>query len=263
MMRQSEEKRPLIVGNWKMNGTYEEGCTLIDGTVSCSQAHRNVEVVVCPPFTLLDSAVRKTQGTMVSVGAQNAFYEERGAYTGEISPSMLKEIGCKWVIAGHSERRIYFGENDSTVNRKLKLLLGHGLVPILCVGESLAQRKEERTFEVLNSQIVYGLEGIDSGDIQTAVIAYEPVWAIGTGISATQEQAEEVHGFIRSVVERFAGKRVSETVRILYGGSVSPANADRLLGQENIDGALVGGASLRAESFCEIVRIASSAVKSR
>lgn len=262
-MRQLDAKRPLIVGNWKMNVTHEEACTLIDGTVSCSQAHRNVEVVVCPPFTLLDPAVRKSQGTMVSVGAQNAFYEERGAYTGEISPSMLKEIGCKWVIVGHSERRIYFGENDPTVNRKLKLILRNGLGPILCVGESLAQRKEERTFEVLNSQIVYGLEGIDSGDIQKIVIAYEPVWAIGTGISATQEQAEEVHRFIRSVVERFAGKKVSETVRILYGGSVSVANADRLLGQENIDGALVGGASLRAESFCEIVRIASSTVKSR
>ena len=256
-------KRALVVGNWKMNGSYEEADALIDTTVACAGSHSDVDIVVCPPFTLLYSAVRRTQKTSVSVGAQNVFYERKGAYTGEISPVMLKEIGCEWVIVGHSERRTYFGETDSTINRKLRTCHIHGLVPILCVGESLDQRKSGRTFEVLNSQIVYGLEGIDGGEIQKTVIAYEPVWAIGTGISATEQQAEEVHRFIRSVIERFAGPKASETVRIGYGGSVSPKNAGRLLREDNIDGALVGGASLVAESFCEIVGSASFNGKSR
>lgn len=251
-------RRLFISGNWKMNKGRQEACDLIDGIIKGMGDCPHVDIVVCPPFTFLDEASRKTRDMKLSVGAQNVFYRESGAYTGEISPLMLKSTGCKHVIAGHSERRQYFKETDAEINKKISLSLEHGLFPIFCIGETLEERNKGKTFEVLNGQIIYGLEGIDNLNVQKIVIAYEPVWAIGTGVSATSEQAEEVHRFIRNTVEKFSSKEVSESIRIIYGGSVNTGSARVLLKQENIDGALIGGASLKAEPFCEIIRIAES-----
>lgn len=244
-----------------MNTLREEAKSLVKGVLNCSESYEGVDVVVCPPYPFLECIVEMAKGRSLGIGAQNLFYEPSGAYTGEVSAPMLADLGVRWVIIGHSERRSYFGETDTTINRKIKVSLEHDLVPIVCFGETLQQRKEGKTFKVLNKQVVYGLEGIDDIDIKRIVIAYEPVWAIGTGMSATSEQANETQGFIRDVVAKFAGKREANTLRILYGGSVSPKNAMSLLKQKNIDGALVGGASLKAESFCDIIRIADSIEK--
>lgn len=244
-----------------MNTLREEAQSLVKGVLNCSESYEGVDVVVCPPYPFLEGIVEMAKGRSLGIGAQNLFYEPSGAYTGEVSAPMLADLGVRWVIIGHSERRSYFGETDTTINRKIKVSLEHDLVPIVCFGETLQQRKEGKTFKVLNKQVVYGLEGIDDIDIKRIVIAYEPVWAIGTGMSATSEQANETQGFIRDVVAKFAGKREANTLRILYGGSVSPKNAMSLLKQKNIDGALVGGASLKAESFCDIIRIADSIEK--
>ncbi|UCB45051.1 MAG: triose-phosphate isomerase, partial [Spirochaetota bacterium] len=221
----------------------------------------NVDVVVCPPYPFIEAIVAMTRSRNMEVGAQNLFYEERGAYTGEVSAPMLSDLGVKYVIVGHSERRTYFGETDSMINRKIKASLAYGLVPIFCVGETLHQRKEGSTLRVLNQQIVYGLEGIDDGAVQNIVMAYEPVWAIGTGMSATGEQAAEAHRYIGEVVSKFAGKESIGTLRVLYGGSVTRKNARDLLERKEIDGALVGGASLDAEHFCDILHEAASIEK--
>jgi len=251
-------RKLFISGNWKMNTIMDQALELVDEIIKGLGGTSGVDIVICPPFVFIDRAVEQARSGKIQVGAQNVFYRGSGAYTGEISPAMLRSIGCTHVIVGHSERRSYFNESDTDVNKKIRISLAHGLIPIFCVGETLEQRNEGQTFDVLNHQLVYGLEGIDDTDIQTIIIAYEPVWAIGTGRSATGQQAEETHIFIRDILSNFTGSEVAEKIRIIYGGSVTPANAHVLLAQENIDGALIGGASLISSSFCEIVRTALS-----
>jgi triosephosphate isomerase len=251
-------RRPIIAGNWKMNLLREEAEKLIDEVVRCAEQCRGVDVLICPPSVLLERAVRMASASKVCIGAQNAHHERRGAFTGEVSIPMLRDIGCSHVIVGHSERRNYFHEKDDVVNNKIRSALTGGMIPILCVGESLMQRKTGQAFSVLNEQLVYGLQGIGEADLLRTVIAYEPVWAIGTGLSATSEQAGEVHRFIRQVLERFSGTSVAREIRIIYGGSVNPSNARALLDQDDVDGALVGGASLKAASFCEILKAADA-----
>jgi triosephosphate isomerase len=251
-------RRMIISGNWKMNMERQEALELVESILHGVDGIACTDIVICPPFLYLEHAARSTTGTRVRVGAQNLFYRVRGAFTGEISAPMLKSVGCSYVIIGHSERRSYFHETDMEINQKVRKSLEYGLVPILCIGETLEERKQGRTFEVLNRQLVYGLEGIEEEQIENMIIAYEPVWAIGTGISARGEQAEETHCRVRSILCDFTGKGVSEKVRIIYGGSVTPENADELLSQEDIDGGLIGGASLKAETFCRIVSVAES-----
>jgi triosephosphate isomerase len=254
-------KRFLISGNWKMNGLIEESTDLVGGILKCSEGFTDVDIVVCPPYPFIYSIVTLTRNRNIEVGAQNLFYEKSGAYTGEVSAAMLSDIGVRYAIVGHSERRACFGEKDSMINRKIKASLAYGLVPIFCVGETLQQRKENRTFNVLNRQIVYGLESIDDAAVKNIVVAYEPVWAIGTGMSATAEQAAEAHSYIREVVMKFAGKETVSALRVLYGGSMTRKNAKNLLERKEIDGALVGGASLNADHFCDIIRTAASIEK--
>jgi triosephosphate isomerase (TIM) len=252
-------RRKLVAGNWKMNKLRVDAYVLVEELVRSEKSFGKTEVVICPPHVHLDMAVSMTRGTSVVVGAQNASFESSGAYTGETSPAMLKDLGCVYVILGHSERRIYFGESSRLVNKKLRRSIESGLLPIYCVGETLEQRRAGAAFEVLGEQVVYGLEGIDTGDLAGMVIAYEPVWAIGTGVSAATEQAQEAHRFIRGAVERFAGCEAASGMRVIYGGSVTPENAEALIGQPDIDGALVGGASLKADAFTGIVRAAERA----
>jgi triosephosphate isomerase len=254
-------RKKLVVGNWKMNKMRADARALIQAIVAADPAGGRAEVVLCPPFVFVDMAVTVTRGTGVLVGAQNAFHEPGGAFTGEVSAPMLKDLGCAYVILGHSERRIYFHEKDADINRKVRRCVESGLKPIYCVGETLAQRRAGAAFDVLNEQLVYGLEGIDDGRLQEMVIAYEPVWAIGTGMSATSGQAQEVHRFIRGVLGRFSGGETADRVRIIYGGSVTPDNAASLMLQADIDGALVGGASLSAESFRGIIQAAGEAAE--
>jgi len=246
-------RRKLVAGNWKMNKLRVDAYVLVEALTRSSKTFGKTEVVICPPHVYLDMAVSMTRGTCVVVGAQNAFFETSGAYTGETSPAMLKDLGCVYVILGHSERRTLFGESSRVVNKKMRRSIECGLLPIYCVGETLEQRRAGAAFEVLNEQVMYGLEGIDNRGLEGMVIAYEPVWAIGTGISATKEQAQEAHRFIRGAVERFGGRETAIGMRIIYGGSVTPENAAALVGQPDIDGALVGGASLKAETFMGIV----------
>jgi triosephosphate isomerase len=251
-------RRPLIAGNWKMNLLKDEAEKLIDGVVRCAENSLHVDVLICPPYVLLERAVQLTGASKVCVGAQNAHHERNGAFTGEVSIPMLRSIGCTHVIIGHSERRTYFHETNEGANSKMRSALSGGMIPILCIGESLAQRRMGQTFSVLNDQLVYGLQGIGSADIHRTVIAYEPVWAIGTGLSATSEQAGETHRFIRQVIGSFSNTSVALEIRIIYGGSVNPSNVLALLDQDDVDGALVGGASLKAASFCEIVKTADA-----
>ena len=242
-----------------MNKLRVDAYVLIEALTRSVKTFGETEVVICPPHVYLDMAVSMTRGTSVVVGAQNAFFETSGAYTGETSPAMLKDLGCVYVILGHSERRTLFGEDSRFVNKKMRKSVECGLRPILCVGETLEQRRAGAAFEVLNEQVMYGLEGIDNRGLEGMVIAYEPVWAIGTGISAAKEQAQEAHRFIRGAVERFGGREAAEGMRIIYGGSVTPENAETLVGQPDIDGALVGGASLKADAFTGIVHAAERA----
>ncbi len=243
-----------------MNTLKNEAIDLVAGILKEIENYNGVDIVVCPPYTFIEIIIGRVKNSKLFVGAQNVFYEESGAYTGEISPLMLEDLGCKYIIIGHSERRRYFGETNPVINKKIKMIIKHAMTPIFCVGETLEQRREGKTHDILNSQIIYGFEGIDDFDIQKVVIAYEPVWAIGTGISATSAQAEETQKYIRNIVKSFAGEKASENIRIIYGGSVNTENALDLLKQEDIDGALIGGASLKADSFCEIIRIANSLV---
>ena len=215
-----------------------------------------MDVVVCPPFTSLERAAQALAGSDVGLGAQNMHWEPEGAYTGEVSGQMLLTCGCRYVILGHSERRTYFGETDATVNQRLKAALAVGLVPIVCVGETLEERKSEVTNKVVRKQISGGFEGLSADEARGVVIAYEPVWAIGTGLTASPEQAEEVHAFIRQEVGGIFSSDVADAVRIQYGGSMKPENAAELVGQPNIDGGLIGGAALEADSFVAIVKAA-------
>jgi triosephosphate isomerase len=245
---------PFIAGNWKMNKTVEEAVELVRELKAALAHVEGVEIAVAPPFTALYPVHQEVKRSPIRLSAQNLFYEEKGAFTGEISPLMLKDVGCEYVIIGHSERRQFFGETDETVNRKMRAALNHALKPIFCVGETLKEREEGKTFQVIQRQVEGGLRGFGKEEMQRIVVAYEPVWAIGTGKTATPEQAEEVHRFIRERLERLFSREIAEAIRIQYGGSVTPENIKGLMAQGNIDGALVGGASLKPESFSRIVR---------
>ncbi len=221
----------------------------------------NVDIVICPPFTLLGFLSDALETSNIAVGAQDLYWQEEGAFTGEVSPLMIKDAGCLYVIIGHSERRQFFGETNETVNKKLKAALKSGLTPILCVGENLQERESGRAFEVIEDHVNNGLADIGSSDMSKVVIAYEPVWAIGTGKTATPDQAQEVHKFIRGLLNKKYGQEAADSVRIQYGGSVKPENITELMNKPDVDGALVGGASLKADSFGAIVIKASEVVK--
>lgn len=248
-------RKPIIAGNWKMNKTAAEAKELI-----CALAPKvknaTCDVVVCVPFTDIALAAELTKGTNIEVGAQNIAWADSGAFTGEISAAMLKEAGATYVIIGHSERRQYFGETDKTVNARLTQALKNGLKPIVCVGEMLAEREGGKTEAVCRTQVVGAFEGISADDAAKVVIAYEPVWAIGTGKTATDEQANETIGYIRSVVKELYGERIAEGMRIQYGGSMNAKNVEGLMAQAQIDGGLIGGASLKSEDFAYIVNAA-------
>ena len=235
-----------------MNKTVPEALSLVRELKERVLDVSDRDILVCPPFTSLFAVFKEIEGSNILLGGQNMFYEERGAFTGEISPLMLKDVGCSYVILGHSERRHIFGEDDELINKKVVSAVKHGLIPILCVGELLEERERGETEKVVERQLRKGLAGLTSSD--DFVVAYEPVWAIGTGRTATPEQAQEVHEFIRGVLSELFGREKADEVRILYGGSVKPENAKGLISMPDIDGALVGGASLNAESFSKIVK---------
>ncbi len=245
---------PFMAGNWKMNKTVGEAIDLVRELKAGISGVKGVEVAVAPPFTALYAVCKELEGSSIRLAAQNLYWEEKGAFTGEVSPLMLKEVGCYYVIIGHSERRQFFGEIDETVNRRIKAALAQGLKVIFCMGETLKEREEGKTFPVIKRQVEGGLKSLSDKEMKNMVVAYEPVWAIGTGKTATPGQAEEVHRFIRGEIEKLYSREVSEEIRIQYGGSVTPENIKGLMNQPNIDGALVGGASLKAESFSKIVR---------
>ncbi len=247
-------RKVIIAGNWKMNQTAKEAKTLVNELKPLVAGIDKCDIVVCPPFTSIAAAVEAAAGSNVKVGAQNVHWAESGAFTGEISAAMLKELGVEYVILGHSERRQYFGETDSTVNQRLKAALAAGLKPIVCVGELLEERESGKTEKVLDTQLNGGLEGIPAEAMPGIVIAYEPVWAIGTGKTATPELAEETHAFIRVRLNDMFGKEIGEKVRIQYGGSMKADNATALVAQCNIDGGLIGGASLKAGSFADLIK---------
>ena len=245
---------PFIAGNWKMHKTPAETTELLSALVArLSTTLSDREVVVAPPFTALETAARVLRGSPIRLSAQNLHAETHGAFTGEVSGPMLKAIGCQYVIIGHSERRQYYGESDEQVAQKVKAAQRDGLTPIMCVGETLAERERGDMFTVISRQIRAGLAGQTAQAMATLVLAYEPIWAIGTGKTASPEQAQEVHATIRQTLVELAGQSSAAAVRIVYGGSVKPDNVDRLLAQPDIDGALVGGASLQADSFARIV----------
>jgi triosephosphate isomerase len=245
---------PFVAGNWKMNKTVGEAVELVKQLKASLSGVEGVEVAIAPPFTALDAVGREIEGSAIRLAAQTLFWEEKGAFTGEISPLMLNDLGCQYVIIGHSERRQLFGETDETVNKRMKTALNHGLLPIFCIGETLQEREDRKTFSVIERQLEGGLKGFGGKEIQKVVVAYEPVWAIGTGKTATPQQAEEVHRYIREKLERLYTREIAGEIRIQYGGSVTPENVKGLMNQDNIDGALVGGASLKSETFSRIVR---------
>lgn len=242
-------RTPIIAGNWKMNKTIKEGLELIE-EVKGKKTNKEVEKIICVPFTLLKDAKQALVNTDIKLGAQNMHWEESGAFTGEVSPIMLKELDVDYVVLGHSERREYFCETDETVNKKIKSAMSHGIKPILCVGETLEQREKGMEKEVIEIQIKKALEGIK--DIGQLVVAYEPIWAIGTGKTATSDQANEMIGFIRKMISKLYGE-IAGKIRIQYGGSVKPNNISELMEKNDIDGALVGGASLKANDFVDLI----------
>ena len=252
-----KNRMPLIAGNWKMYKTCSEAEETARLLVKLVSGVTDREIMIAPPFTALTSVAEVLRDSAVLLGAQNLFWEAEGAYTGEISPAMLLAAGCSHVIIGHSERRQSFGETDQTVNRKMGAALENKLIPVFCVGETEKERESNETFSVLDKQVVKGLEDFSLNDLETIVIAYEPVWAIGTGKTATSDQAQEVHQFLRSLIEKSFGHALAKSIRILYGGSVKPANISELMAMPDIDGVLVGGASLSAETFSRIVNYQS------
>jgi triosephosphate isomerase len=247
-------RTPLIAGNWKMYKTTPEAVDTARQLVKLVADCADVDIMIAPVFTALDPVSGVLRGSRVALGAQNLHWEKEGAYTGEISADMLVSAGCQYVIIGHSERRQYFGETDETVNQKIRAAIDAGLVPVFCVGESEADREAGQTFSVLDKQVKSGLKDFFAEGLASLVIAYEPVWAIGTGKTATTDQAQEAHNYIRSLVKEIFGPELADGVRILYGGSVKPANIVQLMEMPDIDGALVGGASLDADSFSRIVK---------
>jgi len=254
---------PFVAGNWKMHMTIPEAKNLATAVVKAATDLSEAEIVLSPPFTALSEVKKVLEDSSVQLAGQNLFWEEKGAFTGEVSAPMLKDAGCQYVIIGHSERRQYFGETDSGVNKKIQAALKSGIIPIVCIGETLAERERGETMDVISRQVQGGLEGVGAGDFKSVVIAYEPVWAIGTGRTATPGQAEEVHAHIREKLALRYGIGPAECAIILYGGSVKPANSFALLSEKNIDGFLVGGASLEAESFIQITREAVRAYKEK
>lgn len=247
-------RKPIIAGNWKMYKTVGEAVNFVAAFKEKTAGVSGVEMVLCPPFTALAAVAQRLAGSGIELGAQNMHWQPEGAYTGEIAPGMLREIGCKYVILGHSERRQYFGETDELVNKKVKAALEHGLTPIVCVGERLEERESGQTEAVVRRQVEGALAGLAARQVAGLVVAYEPVWAIGTGRTASAEDAQQVNAFIRGILRRLFGDDAADAVRIQYGGSVKPGNAAGLMAQPDIDGALVGGASLDAASFAEIVK---------
>lgn len=247
------DRKPLIAGNWKMFKTPDEAAETARQLVSKTSGGVNVEVMIAPPFNALYPVTQEIEKSAISLGAQDLFWEMEGAFTGEVSPSMLVASGCRYVIIGHSERRQFFHESDENVNKKVKAALSVDLLPILCIGETETERESDQTFSVLDKQLNSGLEGLSADQLTPLVVAYEPVWAIGTGKAATAEIAQEVHGFIRSFLSSKFGDPLANGVRILYGGSVKPDNVSELMNQPDLDGALVGGASLNADTFSQLI----------
>lgn len=247
-------RKPIIAGNWKMFKTIEESVKTVSELKPKVSNVKDRDIVICPVFTSLRSVCEAAKGSNIKIGAQDLYWEEKGAFTGEISAGQIKDTGCTYVIIGHSERRQFFHETNDTVGKKIHAALKSGLIPIVCVGELLAERESGKTFAVNEKQIREGLGTMSQEQAKAIVIAYEPVWAIGTGKVATPSQAEEVHIYIRKTVASMFGQETAEGIRILYGGSVKPENISELMSQSNIDGALVGGASLEAESFTKIIK---------
>lgn len=245
-------RKPIIAGNWKMHKNIDEAVSFVE-EIKPLVKDAKCEVVVCPTFLALDSVVKACRGSNIKVGAQNVHFEEKGAFTGEVAPGMLEALGVDYVIIGHSERRQYFNETDETINKKVKAAFAHNLIPILCVGETLEERESNMTEKVIGRQVILDLEGLTSKEVEKIVIAYEPIWAIGTGRTATSDQANETIAFIRGVVANVYGNDAAEKTRIQYGGSVKPSTIAEQMSKSDIDGALVGGASLIAEDFSAIV----------
>jgi triosephosphate isomerase len=246
----------IIAGNWKMNNDISQTTDLINGLKSILQASTSTIAIVCPPYTSLMAAQQLLKGTSIKLGAQDVSLFDSGAYTGEISLSMLKSVGCEYIIVGHSERRQYHAETNEIINQKAKKVLAGGVIPIICVGETLEEREKNITSQVLTTQVKGVLAGLTAAEVEKSIIAYEPVWAIGTGKTASKEQAEEVHLMIRTLISQLYSQATADKVIIQYGGSVKPDNAKELLSQPNIDGALVGGACLKADSFAAIINAA-------
>lgn len=247
-------RTPLVIGNWKMHGTIAEARALAAAVRDGLKRPRGVEVVLCPPFTALAAVADVLAGSPIRLGAQNCHWEAAGASTGEVSPAMLADLGCRYVLVGHSERRRELGETDEQINRKARAALAHGVTPVLCVGETADERRQGLTFTTVEGQLRAGLSAMAPEAAARVVLAYEPVWAIGTGVNATPSQAAEVHGYVRGLLSELTSKDTAGTIRILYGGSVKAENADALAAEPEIDGALVGGASLNAAGFITIVR---------
>jgi triosephosphate isomerase len=256
-------RTPLVVGNWKMHGTLAETRALTTALRDGLKRPGRVEVAVCPPFTALAAAAEVLAGGPILLGAQNCHHEPSGAHTGEIAPPMLVELGCRFVLCGHSERRREMAESDEQIKLKVGAALRDGLTPILCVGETAEERRQGLTFTTVEGQLRAGVAGLDAATLGRCVLAYEPVWAIGTGVNATPAQAAEVHGYLRGLLSEVGSKDTAQTIRILYGGSVKADNADALLAEQDIDGALVGGASLTAPGFIGIVRKAARGAAAR
>jgi len=250
-------RTPLVIGNWKMHGTVAEARALATGIRDGLKRPRGVQVVVCPPFTALAAVSELLTASPIQLGAQTCHHEPSGAHTGEISVPMLTELACRFILLGHSERRKEIGESDELINLKVRAVLSHGVTPVLCVGETADERRQGLTFTTVEGQLRAGLAGIAADQIVKTVLAYEPVWAIGTGVNATPGQAAEVQGYLRGLLSELSSKEIAQTVRILYGGSVKAENADALMAESEVDGALVGGASLNAQGFIGIVRKAA------
>lgn len=251
-------RRPVIAGNWKLHNSIAETRELVHALKSDLADLTDIDLVIAPPFTALNAAVQTLEGSNIAVAAQNCYPVASGAFTGEISPVLLREAGCHYVLVGHSERRQLFGETDAFINTKVSAVLAAGLQPILCIGETLEERESGKMYDVLSRQLKQGLAGVEASAMEQVIIAYEPVWAIGTGVTASNEQAAEAHAFIRGLAQGLYDATIANALRILYGGSVKPDNVDGLMAQEDIDGTLVGGASLKAADFIRIARFQRS-----